>query len=115
MTTYYRLTHIDLSTLVPPSNGRTERFHLAMQMLSDSRPWGMVTDIAETYKVSRKFLYQIAHKAENALIYALSALTPGPKPVSQSLTVDDDCIQRAIITLATVIPGSIRGIQSCLQ
>ena len=72
MTTHYRLTHIDLST----------RFYLAMQMLSDSRPWGMVTDIAETYKVSRKFLYQIAHKAENALICALSALTPGPKPVS---------------------------------
>ena len=105
MTPYYRLTHIDLST----------RLQLGMQMLSDSRPWGMVTNMAETYNVSRKFLYQIAHKAENALIYALSALTPGPKPVSQSLTVDDDCIQRAIITLATVIPGSIRGIQSCMQ
>jgi len=40
MTPYYRLTHIDLST----------RLQLAMQMLSDSRPWGMVTNMAETYK-----------------------------------------------------------------
>jgi hypothetical protein len=105
MTTHYRLTHIDLST----------RFYLAMQMLDDSRPWGMVTNMAETYQVSRKFLYLIADKAENALLYALSALTPGPKPVSKSLTINDDFIQRAIITLATIVPGSIRGIQTCMQ
>jgi len=55
MTTDYRLTHIDLST----------RFYLAMQMLSDSRPWGMVTNMAETHEVSRKFLYQIAHKVSD--------------------------------------------------
>jgi hypothetical protein len=41
----------------------------------------MVTNMAETYKVSRKFLYQIADKAENALLYALSAQSPGPEPV----------------------------------
>jgi hypothetical protein len=105
MTTHYRLTHIDLST----------RFQLAMQMLSDSRPWGMVTTMAETYQVSRKFLYQIANKAENALFYALSAQSPGPRPVSKSLFVDDNHIQRTIITLATIIPGSIRSIQTCLQ
>jgi len=105
MTTHYRLTHIDMST----------RFHLAMQMLDDSRPWGMVTNMADEYKVSRKFLYQIANKAENALLDALSAQSPGPKPVSEYLTVDDELIQRAIITLATIIPGSIRGIKTCLQ
>jgi len=105
MTTHYRLTHIDMST----------RFHLAMQMLDDSRSWGMVTNMADEYKVSRKFLYQIANKAENALIYALSAQTPGPKPVSKYLDIDDECIQRAIITLATIVPGSIRSIKTCLQ
>lgn len=105
MTTDYRLTHIDLST----------RFHLAMQMLDDSRPWGMVTNMAQTYQVSRKFLYQIANKAENALICALSALTPGPKTISKYLTVDDEHIQRTIITLATIVPGSIRSIKTCLQ
>lgn len=105
MTTNYRLTHIDLST----------RFHIAMQMLDESRPWGMVTNMAKAYQVSRKFLYQIADKAENALLCALSAQTPGPKPVSKALYVDDDFILRTIITLATIIPGSIRSIQTCLQ
>jgi hypothetical protein len=105
MTKHYRLTHIDMSI----------RFHLALLMLSDSRPWGMVTDMAQTYQVSRKFLYQIANKAENALLDALSAQSPGPKPISEYLTVDNEHIQRAIITLATIIPGSVRGIKTCLQ
>jgi hypothetical protein len=75
----------------------------------------MVTTMAQTYQVSRKFLYQIANKAENALLCALSAQSPGPRPVSKSLSVDDHHIQRAITTLATVVPGSIRSIKICLQ
>jgi len=35
--------------------------------------------------------------------------------VSKTLSVDDNYIKRAIITLATVIPGSTRSIQTCLQ
>ena len=115
MTTYYRLTHIDLSTLVPPSNGRTERLQLAIQMMDTQRPWGTVTTLANNYQVSRKFLYQLEHKATNAILSALTAQSPGPKPMSETLLVDDNHIQRAITTLATIIPGSIRSIQTCLQ
>jgi len=46
MTTYYRLTHIDLST----------RLRLAIQMMDTQRPWGTVTTLADNYQVSRKFL-----------------------------------------------------------
>ena len=105
MTTYYRLTHIDLST----------RLQLAMQMMDTQRPWGTVTTLADNYQVSRKFLYQLEHKATNAILSALTAQPPGPKPMSETLLVDDNHIQRAITTLATIIPGSIRGIQTCLQ
>jgi hypothetical protein len=105
MNTNYRLIHIDLST----------RFYMAMKMLSESRPWGMVTNMAQTYQVSRKFLYQIAYKAKSALLCALSTQNPGPKPVSKCLTVDDEYIQRTIITLATIVPGSIRNIKTCLK
>jgi hypothetical protein len=75
----------------------------------------MVTTMAQTYQVSRKFLYQIANKATNALFYALSAQSPGPRPANKELYVDDNHIQRTITTLATVIPGSVRGIQTCMQ
>jgi hypothetical protein len=56
MTTHYRLTHIDLST----------RLQLAMQMINTQRPWGTVTTLADNYQVSRKFLYQLSHKATSA-------------------------------------------------
>jgi len=105
MTTHYRLTHIDMST----------RLRLAMQMINKQRSWGTVTSLANSYQVSRKFLYQLENKAEYALMNALSAHAPGPKPVSKTLIVDNDLILRTITTLATIIPGSIRGIQNCLQ
>lgn len=105
MTTHYRLKHIDMST----------RLKLAMQMINNQRPWGTVTTLANEYKVSRKFLYQLEHKAINALTSALYAQAPGPKLESKVLHVDDNLVLRTITTLATVIPGSIRGIQTCLQ
>jgi len=75
MTTYYRLTHIDLST----------RLQLAIQMMDTQRPWGTVTTLADNYQVSRKFLYQLEHKATHALMSALIAQSPGPKPMSETL------------------------------
>ena len=39
------------------------RFDIAVQMLDPSRPWGLVTQLAEEYQVSRKFLYQQRDKA----------------------------------------------------
>lgn len=103
--TYYRLTHLDLSI----------RFELVLQMLNPSRPWGMVTALSDIYGVSRKFLYQLGHKAEASILTALAGQPPGPKPKAETLIVDDNHKQRAIVTLATAIPGSIRGIQTCLE
>ena len=56
MTSYYRLTHIDMST----------RLQLAMKMIDTQRSWGTVTELADQFQVSRKFLYQLEHKAVNA-------------------------------------------------
>jgi len=103
--TYYRLSHIDLSI----------RFDLVLEMLNPSRPWGLVTALSEIYDVSRKFLYELRDKAETSILTALVGQPPGPKPVSETLIVNDERIQRGIVTLATAIPGSIRGIQICLE
>jgi hypothetical protein len=102
---YYRLPNLDLPT----------RIDLALQMLNASRPWGLVTDLAREYQVSRKFLYQQRDKAEAGLLTALSAQPPGPKPESAVLMVDREHLQRSIVTLATAVPGSIWGIQVCLE
>lgn len=103
--TYYRLPNLDLST----------RFDIALQMLDPSRPWGLVTDLAKEYQVSRKFLYEQRDRAETGLLTALVAQSPGSKPVSTILTVDREHLQKSIVTLAVAMPGSIRNIQVCLE
>lgn len=42
---------------------------------------------------------------------ALSPQKPCPKPQPNTLTIDRQFLQRAIVTLATALPGTIRGIQ----
>ena len=102
---YYRLPNLDLST----------RIDLALQMVDPSRPWGLVTDLARKYQVSRKFLYQQRDKAEAGLVKVLAAQPPGPKAESTMLTVNREHLQRSIVTLATAVPASIWGIQVCLE
>lgn len=101
----YRLSHIDLST----------RLDLALRMLNPSRPWGEVTELAREHHVSRKFLYGLARGAEQAILEALTPQQPGPRPEAGPLVVDREFLQRAIIILATAIPGTVRGIQLALE
>jgi hypothetical protein len=103
--TYYRLPQLDLST----------RIDIALQMLDPSRPWGLVTDLAKQYQVSRKFLYQQRDRAISGLMSTLAAEPPGPKATSPVLTVDTEHLQKSIVTMAAVVPASIRGIQTCLE
>lgn len=102
---HYRLPDMDLST----------RVELCRQMLSPKRQWGEASALARLHHVSRKFLYELAGHAEQALLAALAAQPPGPKPHIDSMVVDRAFLQRAIITLATAVPGTIRGIQLVLQ
>lgn len=103
--TYYRLPRLDLST----------RIHIALQMLNPSRRWGLVTDLAKRYHVSRKFLYQQRDKAKSCLMSSLVAEPPGPKATSPMLTVDRKHLQKSIVTMASAVPASVRGIQTCLE
>ena len=101
----YRLKEIDLSS----------RIQLAQKMQDPSRQWGEVTELSRRYQVSRKFLYQLKWKATEALQEALAPKKPGPKEKRKELDVDQTVLKRSILTLATAIPGSIRGIQVSLK
>ena len=102
---YYRLPNLGLST----------RFDIALQMLDPLRPWGLVTYLAKEHQVSRKFLYQQRNRAKASLMLALAAGSPGRKPSPSMLTVDREHLQKSIVTLAVAVPGSVRGIQICLE
>lgn len=102
----YRLTSIDLST----------RVSLALEMLTPigSRPWGYVSRKAEELEVCRTWLYQLRNRALEALITELRPRQRGPAPCDQSLIVDRDFVQYAIVVLA-LVKGSVRGIAQALE
>jgi hypothetical protein len=102
---HYRLSHIDLST----------RIALGVQMLDTRREWGKVSELARQYGVSRKFLYKTAAQAQQALQSALAAKQAGRKAQTTHLVVDGAFLDRAMLVLATVLPGSMRGIQMVLE
>ena len=102
---HYRLSHIDLST----------RIALGLRMLDPAREWGEVSQLAREYGVSRKFLYEVAAQAQQALQSALAPKQAGRKPQSTQLVVDRAFLDRAMLVLATALPGSMRGIQLTLE
>jgi hypothetical protein len=101
---HYQLTHLDLSN----------RLDLTMRMLNPDRPWGTVTQLAEANGVSRKFLYALQGQGMQALAEALLPCAPGRKAERATIVVDEVFIQRAIAACLTLLPGTLRPIQSLL-
>lgn len=102
---HYRLSHINLST----------RIELGLSVLDPNREWGKVTELACQYGVSRKFLYEVAAQAQQALECALAPQQAGRKPQTTQVVVDSAFLERAMLVLATALPGSMRGIQLTLE
>jgi hypothetical protein len=103
---HYRLTELDLST----------RMMLACEMLQPrpERKWGRVTELAQSYDVSRTFLYDLRERAFEVLAEGLAPRTSGPQPQAASLMIDRAFIQRAI-TVMPMLKGSVRDIQRGLN
>jgi hypothetical protein len=102
---HYRLSHIDLST----------RIALGLQMLDPGREWGKVSELARQCGVSRKFLYETAAQAEQALQSALAPKQAGRKAQTTHVVVDSAFLERAMLVLTTALPSSMRGIQMTLE
>jgi len=100
----YQLTHLNLST----------RLELACLMIHPLRPWGQASELAKTYGVSRKFLYGLQGQARQALQSALLPREPGRKADQQMVVVDEAFVRRAIAACLTLVPGTLRPIQSLL-
>lgn len=98
----YNRTEIDLST----------RIALGIEMLTPipERSWGRVTELAQTYGVSRPFLYELRDRAFKALCAAPAPRQPGPPPQAPAIIVDRDFLRRAI-TVLPWLKGTVRDIQ----
>jgi hypothetical protein len=88
-----------------------ERRDLAVQVLAGAQP---VSDLAREHEVSRKFLYQQAHTAQDALTQAFD---PDPKTedVLFYLPVTKAWIRQLVLGLVLDCHSSTRGVVELLQ
>ena len=103
---HYRLTELDLSN----------RIELALEMLKPipERPWGLATELARRYGISRTLLYELRDQAWRALDEALSPHSSGPQPQPKALRIDKAFLERAV-TILPMLTGSVRSIQQGLE
>lgn len=101
----YQLAHLSLST----------RVGLVFRMLNPQRPWGQVTALSREYGVSRKFLYELREKAISSIVEGLLPHQPDRKAASNQVEVDDHFVRRAIGICMSIVPGTVRTVQSLLE
>jgi len=89
-----------------------QRAAVAAQMLIPlpDRKWGLVSELAHLYSVSRTLLYKIQTQAREAIVEALLPRDAGRPAQTATLTVDNAFIDR-MIAILPMLKGSVRDIQ----
>jgi hypothetical protein len=95
--------HTPAARLLPPP----QRQHLALQALAGTRP---IAPLAHDHHVSRKFVYQQAAKAENALDTAFTTPDPDADQVLFHLPVTKAWLQQLTLGLVLICHCSYRGV-----
>jgi hypothetical protein len=85
---------------------------LAVEALAAARP---ITQLAQDYQVSRKFVYRQADKAEQALTEAFAPDLPADDRVLFWLPVTAAWLKRLILALLLVCHSSYRGVYELLR
>ncbi len=104
---FFSQTRTSLAT----SLGPTERKTLSLQVLTRSES---VSHLAQNYQVSRKFLYQQAAKASDALDEAFTSSTDNDR-VLFYLPVTKNWIRQFVLALILICHSSFRGILELLE
>jgi len=93
-----------------------QRVEAVLQMLvpGSERPWGLVTELARLYRVSRTRLYELRDGAWEAMVAALQPGQAGRSGQETRLTVDKAFIDRTIAILP-MLTGSVRDIRLGLK
>jgi hypothetical protein len=113
-------TQSDLSPVAePPSLPRwpaqrllpQQRQDLAIQVLAGAQP---VSDLAREHEVSRKFLYQQAHTAQDALTRAFEP-EPETEKVLFYLPVTKSWLRQLVLSLVLICHSSARGVVELLR
>jgi transposase-like protein len=92
-----------------------ERVQIVASLLAHPRPYGLVSQVARTHGLSRQSLYTWLAQAEAALAASLAARPPGRPAPSGVLAIDQNRLERAIITLTVAGHASLAGVPVCLE
>jgi hypothetical protein len=87
-----------------------QRTEAALQMLDPACEWGVVTELANLYGVSRTLLYEIRDRARDAIVETLLPGDAGRPAQVSTLTVNKEFIDRTIAILP-MLKGSVRDIR----
>lgn len=92
---------------------REQRAQISIEVLASNREWGKVVELAESYDVSRKTIYDIASKGQEVLIAGLAPGPHGPGQVEKLIKVDRNRLVRGSVVL-TEVGVSHRDVSMCL-
>ena len=88
----------------------SHKVQLAASALAGQGIYGAITDLAQTFDVSRPTVYGAAQTAEDVLTQYFEASVTG----EQSVVVDEKQLKRMVIGLRIVAPNSIRAIEDLI-
>jgi hypothetical protein len=89
-----------------------QRQALALEALAQTQT---ITQLAQDYQVSRKFVYQQADQAEQALTQAFAPAPPADSRVLFYLPVTEAWLRRLIVALLLICHSSYRGVYELLR
>lgn len=92
---------------------REERAQISIEVLASKRKRGKVTEMAESYEVSRKTIYDIAKKGRAVLVAGQEPGPHGPQPAEKQIKVDRNRLVRGSVVL-TAAGVSQRDVTECL-
>lgn len=88
----------------------SHRVQLAASALAGQGTYGAVTDLAQTFEVSRPTVYNAGQTADDVLTHYFSACEAGER----SVVVDERQLERTVVGLRIVAPDSIRAIENLI-
>jgi len=91
-----------------------ERIRLVTTMIDKRGQYGVVSELARDYRLSRQSLYTMLRRGQEVLAHSLVARPPGRLPLARTLLVDKNRLDRAVVTLTVAGHASLEGVQTCL-
>lgn len=82
--------------------------------MAEKREWGKVSELAQSYQVTRKTIYEVAQKGQAVLAAGMEPSPPGPQVQEKMIKVDRNRLVRGSVVLSEV-GVSQRDVVMCLE